>query len=118
MQTVIILWEPNEKWHALSADEQRRYVLGLDQAVNAARAQGVMTLGWSEVDRSLAKAPPQGYVGVFALSSAADIHAFHELVQQAGWYEYFDSVNLSIAPAGGTNPRPSEEYARLLGMTL
>lgn len=118
MQTLIILWEPNEHWQALSEQEQKDYLLSLDVAVNEARSHGVMTLGWSEVDRNLARAPAQGYVGVFAMSNAADIHELHKNIEKSGWYDYFDSVNLSISPQGGTNPLPSQEYARILKMSL
>ena len=118
MQILIFLWEPNDEWRALSAAEQRAYLLRLDDVINAARAEGVMTLGWSEIDRSLPQAPAHSYVGVFAMSSAEDIHKLYRLAREAGWYDYFDSINLSIAPSGGTNPLPSREYARLLGLNI
>lgn len=118
MQTLIILWEPNERWRALSEAEQKDYLLGLDIAVNEARSHGVMTLGWSKVDRSLPRAPAEGYVGVFAMMNAEAIHELDKSVEQAGWYDLFDSVNLSISPEGGTNPQPSQEYARILEMVL
>ncbi len=47
MQTLIILWEPNDQWHALSEEEQKDFLRNLDAAVNEARSHGVMTLGWS-----------------------------------------------------------------------
>lgn len=118
MQILIILWEPSELWHALAEEEQKEYLLSLDTAVNGARSHGVMTLGWSKVDSSLAKAPKEGYVGVFAMSNAEQIHELDRNIQQSGWYDYFDSVNISINPEGGTNPIPSQEYARILNMQL
>jgi hypothetical protein len=45
MQTLIILWQPNDLWHALSVDEQKAYFVSLDTAVNEAHSYGVMTLG-------------------------------------------------------------------------
>lgn len=118
MQTLIILWEPNERWYALSENDKKTYLLNLDKAVNEARSHGVMTLGWSRVDRELPRAPREGYVGVFAMSRAEDIHELDRNIQQTGWYDYFDSINLSISPQGGTNPFPSREYARLLDMKI
>ena len=118
MQTIIMLWQPNDLWHALSIDEQKEYLVSLDDIVNEARSHGVMTLGWSKIDGTLPKAPKEGYVGVFAMSDVEQIHELEKNVQQAKWYDYFDSVNLSINPQGGTNPRPSLEYARILDMEL
>ncbi len=118
MQTLIIMWEPNQLWHALSQQEQKEYLLSLDAALNEARSHGVMTLGWSKIDRSLSKSPKEGYVGVFAMSNEEQIHELDRNIQQAKWYDYFDSVNLSISPQGGTNGQPSQEYARLLDIQL
>ena len=116
MQILLILWEPNEKWSALARDEQADYLHSLDEAINAARSHGVMTLGWSKLDRTLNKAPTQGYVGVFAMTSAQDIHELDKNIQQSSWYEYFDSVNISINLEGETEPEPHRVYAKLLGM--
>ena len=118
MQVLLILWEPNEKWSALSQERQEDYLRSLDDAVNEARSHGVMTLGWSRVDRTLNKAPKEGYVGVFAMNSAQDIHELDRNIQQSLWYDYFDSVNISINLEGETEPEPHRVYAKLLGMEM
>ncbi len=116
MQILLILWEPNDKWHVLSSEQQMAYLRSLDGAINEARSHGVMTLGWSRVDRSLNNAPAEGYVGVFAMDSAQAIHELDRNIQQSLWYEYFDSVNISINLEGETEPEPHRVYARLLGL--
>ena len=114
----MILWEPNRKWFALLEQEQAAYLRSLDDAINDARSHGVMTLGWSKVDRSLNKAPEQGYVGVFAMRTEQDIRELDNNIQQSRWYEYFDSVNISINLEGETEPEPHRVYAKLLGMEI
>lgn len=118
MQILVILWEPNASWHVLSEDEQKQYILSLDTAVNEARANGMMTLGWSEIDQGLSRAAEQGYVGIFAMSNAEQVRELDKAITASKWYDYFDSVNVSINPQGSTNPMPSQEYARLLGINL
>ena len=118
MQIVIIMWEPNDAWLALSSEKQNEYLTSLDAAINGARSHGVMTLGWSKIDRTLPHAPKHGYVSIFAMTNAEQIHGLDQAIQQSKWHDYFDSVNLSINPDGGTNPVPSQEYARLLEMQL
>ena len=118
MQVLLILWEPSEKWHALSHKEQADYLRSLDGAINDARSHGVMTLGWSKVDRSLNKAPKEGYVGVFAMNSAQAIHELDRNIRQSLWYDYFDSVNISIDLEGETEPEPHRVYAKLLGVDV
>ena len=118
MQTLIILWEPNDAWEALSDEEQKEYIKSLDDAVNAARSHGLCTLGWSKIDRTLSKAPKEGYVGVFGVTTQEDVHALDAEIQKSKWYDYFDSINVSINLQGGTNPAPSKEYEKLLDITL
>lgn len=118
MQILLILWEPNDKWRSLSQQEQKEYLRSLDGAINEARSHGVMTLGWSRVDRTLNKAPAEGYVGVFAMDSAQAIHELDRNIQQSLWYDYFDSVNISISPEGETEPEPHRVYANLLGLDI
>lgn len=118
MQILLILWEPNEKWRALPPNKQVDYLRSLDGAINEARSHGVMTLGWSRVERTLNKAPAEGYVGVFAVESAQAIHELDRAIQQSLWYDYFDSVNVSVNLEGATEPEPHRVYARLLGLEV
>lgn len=118
MQILLILWEPNEKWLNLSHDDQVDYLRSLDSAINKARSHGMMTLGWSKVDRTLNKAPKEGYVGVFATNSAQAVHELDKNIQQSLWYEYFDSINISINLEGETEAEPHRVYAKLLEMNV
>ena len=118
MQILLILWEPNDKWQALSQPEQEDYLRSLDGAINEARSHGVMTLGWGRVDRTLNKAPAEGYVGVFAMDSAPAIHQLERNIQQSRWYDYFDSVNISVNLEGATEAEPRRSYAKLLGLDM
>ena len=118
MQILMILWEPNDKWHALSQGEQADYLRSLDCAINEGRSHGLMTLGWSRVDHTLNKAPAEGYVGVFAMESAQAIHELDKNIRQSLWYEYFDSVNISVNLEGETEPEPHRVYAKLLGLDI
>ena len=118
MQILVILWEPNARWLALDETEQREFLESLDDPIAQGRAIGMQTLGWSRVDRSLPKAPEEGFVGIFAMEDAASVHALEASVAESGWYDYFDSVNISIAPFGGNSPAPHEVYETMLGLEV
>ncbi len=75
-------------------------------------------LGWSRIDRSLPKAPREGFIGVFGVSSAEDVHEFEKVVRAARWYDYFDSTNISIGLTGATEASPHKVYATLLDVPL
>ena len=47
-----------------------------------------------------------------------DIRELDSNIQQSRWYEYFDSVNISINLEGETEPEPHRVYAKLLGMEI
>ena len=114
MKTIITLWEPNEKWKALSQGERADYLRNLDVAIPEMRKMGIQTLGWSKVDRAFPGAPKEGYVGILAIDDPGRLpgDAF------ASWDEFFNTQYICIDPRGGLNPMPSEEYARILDMKI
>ncbi len=116
MQLLLILWEPNARWEALDEQARQAWLAALDSPIAAGRAAGMVTLGWSRVDSTLPRAPHEGFVGLFGLESAADVHALERNIAASGWYEYFDSTNISIAPEGMNAAEPHRVYARLLGL--
>lgn len=116
MQILAILWQPNAAWCALNEAEQLEFLKGIDGHIAAGRAEGLVVLGWSAVDRSIRKAPAQGFVGVFGVAGPEAVKALEANVAASGWYDYFDSVNVSIALEGATSSEPHRIYAKLLGV--
>lgn len=118
MQIVAIVWQPNSRWEALSHDEKVAYLRSLDDVIRDARAAGIMTLGWSEIDSRLERAPDEGFIGVFGMDNADSAIAFEQLAGDAKWYDYFDSTNISINLYGAAATEPSQVYAQLVGVDL
>lgn len=116
MQILTILWQPNLHWDALNEDAKLHYLQSLDSYINEGRAGGAVVLGWSKIDQTLPKSPREGFVGVFGLASASDVHEFEKIVVQADWYKYFDSTNISVELVGSTEAQPHKVYAKLLGV--
>ncbi len=116
MQILAIVWHPNAAWEALDEGKRLAYLRSLDDYINQGRAAGVVVLGWSPIDATLPKAPREGFIGVFGLADAAQVHAFEKVVVEADWYTYFDSTNISIALDGATEAEPHRVYARMLGV--
>jgi hypothetical protein len=118
MQILAILWQPNAAWRALSQAEQVAYLKTLDGYISAGRAAGMVVLGWSRIDTTLPRSCKEGYIGVFGMDNAALVHELEKNVQASGWYEYFDSTNVSIELHGATAAEPHRLYAGLLGIAL
>lgn len=118
MHILAIVWHPNARWEALNDADRLTYLRSLDDYINEGRAGGVVVLGWSRIDRTLPKAPKEGFIGVFGVGSAEQLHEFEKVVVAARWYEYFDSTNLGISLEGATEAEPHRVYARLLGVPV
>jgi len=116
MQILAIVWHPNARWNALSEQGKLTYLKSLDAYINAGRAVGAVVLGWSKIDQTLPKAPKEGFVGVFGVNSAEQVHEFEKSVAEAEWYEYFESTNISIDLVGATEAEPHKIYAQLLNV--
>jgi len=116
MQILAIVWQPNAAWEALSDGAKMDYLKTLDDYINGGRAGGMVVLGWSPIDRTLPKAPKEGFVGVFGVGSAEQVHEFEKMVEAADWYKYFDSTNISVGLEGSTEDQPHKIYARMLGL--
>jgi len=114
MQILAIVWHPNAAWEALDDAGKLGYLKTLDDYINQGRAGGAVVLGWSKIDQTLPKAPKEGFIGVFGLSDAAQVHEFEKVVVEAEWYKYFDSFNISIGLDGATEAEPHRIYARML----
>lgn len=118
MHILAIVWHPNARWKALATADKLAYLKSLDDYINKGRAAGLVVLGWSKIDTTLPKAPKEGFIGVFGVGSAAEVHEFERVVVAAEWYTYFDSTNISIHLDGATEPEPHKIYARLLDVPL
>lgn len=118
MHILAIVWHPNASWDALNESEKLAYLKSLDDYISAGRAGGAVVLGWSRIDQALPRAPAEGFIGVFGLDSAAQIHDFEKVVEEANWYKYFDSTNIAISLEGATAAEPHRIYASLLGVPL
>jgi hypothetical protein len=119
MHILMMIWTPTEAWHHLSNPQKTAYLETLTPRLNAARSKGMVVLGWSKVDPQLPKAPfpgQQSYVGVFGLDNAALVTEMEARIANSGWYDYFESTNLSICLRGATEPEPHKIYADLLGL--
>ena len=116
MQILAIVWHPNAEWEALDDGGKLCYLKTLDDYINQGRAGGAVVLGWSKIDQTLPRAPKEGFIGVFGLSSAEEVHEFEKVVGEADWYKYFDSTNISIGLNGATEAEPHKIYAGMLGV--
>ncbi len=113
---IVELWQPNERWHALDQTARRTFLNGIALGANAAREGGVEVLGWGALDRAVSNPAAQCFCGVFFVNDRAGLHAVDQAIRAAGWYEYFDHVNVATELHGRDGRDAEAVLCTLLGV--
>lgn len=114
---LVEIWQPKERWYALSAEEQRTFFATIEEAANAARDGGMEIIGWGALERSVSNPVPQGFCGVFFVERREDLVAVDTAIRTAGWYELFDHANIAAELRGRDGHGAAETLCDLLGIT-
>ncbi len=88
------LWNAKPEWLALNATERQNYMEQLGPHIQNLMEKGVKILTWSNNNPSTSKKAAYDYFAVWTFPDQATADGFQELVQAAGWYNYFEQVNL------------------------
>ncbi len=90
----IEMWTPTAAWLALSSVERVDYVQKVAAATKALIDQGVEILTWSVSEQDISQPGPHEYFAIWKFPTQELSESFQTTVEQAGWYNYFDQVNL------------------------
>lgn len=94
MHLLIEIWTPKPAWLALNPSDRRTFVDGVLAAVQPVMTEDLVLLGSGLARDDLPHALPCRYFAVWKATQAAQLEAFAALLVQAGWYTYFDQVNV------------------------
>jgi len=90
----IELWNPTEKWLSLNKSDRANYLQKIGEATVALIEQGVEVLTWSVNDEDIHKRGGFDYFAIWKFPSEELSIQFQEAVSNAGWYEYFEQINM------------------------
>jgi hypothetical protein len=113
---LVEVWQPNDRWHALSNDEKRSFLTKVAGAANAAREAGIEIMGWGALERSVSNPADQSFCGVFFVDSREALHAVDGAIRDTGWYDYFDHMNVATALGGRDGVDAAQTLCELLGV--
>lgn len=103
MQQIFIeLFNYRQSWHALPADEKRRFADQIQGQVQGLARQGVEVIGWGMNDPDTDRRAHYDFFCVYRVPSAELQRAFEANIHASKWYEYFEQVNVtgaSLSPA-------------------
>ncbi|MCU0491607.1 MAG: hypothetical protein MUD01_08465 [Chloroflexaceae bacterium] len=97
MYLYLELWNVRPAWLALSVEQRAHYIEQVNGAMQGMFSAGAEVLTWSVTDAATDRPAGQGYFAVWKFPDAAFARQFEQQVAAAGWYDYFEQVNLAGA---------------------
>ena len=110
MYTYIELWKAKQSWLDLSQEERGNYMDALGPAIQQMIENGVQILSWG-VNESPVNRGEYDYFGVWTFPNEESTKNFEKLVEGAGWYNYFDQVNIA-----GKADNPQNIIGHMIGL--
>ena len=92
---ILELWNAKQSWLDLSEGERGEYMSGIGPTIAGLLAKGVKVLTWSTNNQDTHLRADYDFFAVWTFPDQAALDAFNEVVEGAGWYNYFDQVNLT-----------------------
>jgi hypothetical protein len=94
MKIYIELWKSKEEWKILSKEDRSNYLGQLAPAIQQLIDTGVEVVAWGENDSTTVQRAKYDYFGIWKFPTEEAVKQFEKMVEGAGWYNYFDQVNL------------------------
>ncbi|MEO7444752.1 MAG: DUF6616 family protein [Ferruginibacter sp.] len=94
MITYIELWKARQTWKDMNQEERGNYLTALDPAIQQLVESGVQIVSWGENESSTFKKADFDYFAVWSFPDVETAKQFEQMVEAAGWYNYFDQVNV------------------------
>lgn len=111
MITYVELWKAKQAWLDLSTEDRVNYMTALGPAIQQLIESGVQIVSWGYNEKTTTNRADYDFFGVWTFPSAESAQAFEKLVEGAGWYNYFDQVNVM-----GNATGPQEVIGMMIGM--
>ncbi|MEL6717341.1 MAG: DUF6616 family protein [Bacteroidota bacterium] len=89
----IELWNAKPAWLALSAEERGNYMAQIGPHIQGLIDKGTKILTWSKNDEATDKRSNYDYFAIWSFPDQETANGFQQLVEGAGWYNYFEQVN-------------------------
>jgi hypothetical protein len=102
MYVFIECWKARQEWLDLDKETRAAYMSELGKGIDSLIQAGVEIVSWSINQPDTSHKAPYDYFAVWKFPNQEMVKGFEQIVQQSGWYNYFDQVNLSgeVAPPG------------------
>ena len=111
MYLFIECWKARPEWLALSPEVRGSYMAELGKGIAELMKSGVEIVSWSMNDPNTSNRGPYDYFAVWKFPTKDLANGFEHIVQQSGWYNYFDQVNFK-----GEVSSPDASIGHMIGL--
>jgi len=88
------VWNAKQAWLDLSTEERGNYVQQVGSHIQKLLDAGVKVLTWSTNDATTTHRAGFDYFAIWSFPDQALADQFQQLVEGAGWYNYFEQTNV------------------------
>lgn len=109
MKVFIELWKAKDAWKNLPLTERQEYVAQIGPVTEDMMNRGLEITAWGLNEDETEYKSEYDFFAVSKLPSEKLLKEFQSTVEAAGWYDYFEQVNLS-----GSLMSPEEVIGKML----
>lgn len=109
MKIFLELWKAKDAWKNLPVAERQDYVAQIGPVMEDLIKKGVVIEAWGINEDSTPYAADYEFFAVTKLPSQELLDEFEAIVDEAGWYNYFEQINVS-----GSAMSPEQVIGKML----
>lgn len=94
MYYTVELWTPRQAWLDLSTEEREAYIGSIGPTLEKHAEMGITMMAMCTNDADTDNRAPHRYFSIVEAPNEAAAKTFEADVRAAGWYDYFDQVNV------------------------
>lgn len=111
MKVFIELWKAKDAWKNLSLEERQAYLAQIGSVMEEIMSKGLEVTAWGLNEDETQYKAEYDFFAVSKLPNEEVLKEFQSIVESAGWYNYFEQVNLS-----GSLMSPEEVIGKMLDL--
>lgn len=95
MKVFIEFWKAKDAWHQLSKEERATYLEQVGPVIEDLIAQGAVLDTWGVNDDTSPYRANYDFFAITKLPTQELLDSFQTIVEEAGWYQYFEQINVT-----------------------
>ena len=111
MKTYIELWKAKQSWLSLPQDQRADYLSKMQPSIGFFLEKGSSIISWGKNTDANDQKADYDWFSIWQFPDDGVLAEFEALLQGAGWYDYFDQINV-----GGEHVGPEEVIGQLINL--